>query len=548
VSAKRLIAAGLGFAWFLIFGGGPTLNPLNVSWLLEGDWLQHWMGFQFFQRDPWTFPLGSIQSLMFPVGTNIGFTDSNPLLALAMKPFSGWLPHEYQLIGLWFAACFALQGYMGAALASVVTRNAGQQVLGALLIVLSPVLIARIGHDTLCAQWLPIGILYLGLREYDTRSAQRAAWKVVAGVWLAATIHPYLSAMCWALGSAALLRLRRERWLTPRRWLVSMVLLTGGMIGIWSVIGYLSAPRYVAGGFGALSFDLLGFFNPRGFSRVLPDLPSLPSYEGFAFLGLGGLAVFVVAVIAFARYRPRPHGSTAIVFAVAALLAVFALSSSVTIGGNEVLSLRWLYQPLDFVATTYRASGRFIWPLHYLLLVFGVWGVARIAGEHRLSLGTALLGIAVAVQVSDLETDRTWTRPRPLLEVPAAPFELSRGHYRHLALAPMQVGGVCVDPFQEAHVFRFMRLASRLGLTYNSGTAARVNWPAVRAACDDQDRAIEARELDAQTIYIAAPETLPLFKAAGASCGRWDGNWICVSGSSNGRFRRFIETGKDILK
>lgn len=544
MSAPRFIAAGLGFLWFIAIGGAPTLNPRNVAWLLEGDWLQHWMGFLFFQQDSWRFPLGSLRSLMFPVGTNIGFLDANPLLSIAMKPFARWLSGEYQLMGIWLAVCFTLHGYAAAALVGVVTRDRWQQVFGAALIILSPVLVGRIGHDTLCAQWLLLGLLYLGLREYDAQSVRTVPWKVLGATCLAATIHPYLTAMSWVLGAAVLFRIWRERWMTSRRFFISVASATGGMFAVWGGIGYLQAGRDQAGGFGALSFDLLGFINPRGFSRVLPDLASLPSHEGFAFLGLGGLAALVVAVIAVARFRPRPQNSISVVLAACLLMTLYALSSSVRIGGAEILNVRWLYAPFDLVVGAFRSSGRFIWPLHYLVLLFGIWGLLRISGDQRRGLGAAMLAIAVILQACDLKTDPSWTRPKNLPGVAVEPYELARGHYQHLALSPMQVPNVCTYPFQEEYVFRFMRLAHTLGLTLNSANPPRVDWPVVRAACDAEDQALEAGRLDDQTVYIAADEKLPLFKRAGATCGRWDGNWICVSPSSNDRFRTFIETGR----
>ena len=140
----RYAAAFLGFVWFLEIGGGPTLNPTHIALIMSGDWLQHWLGWLFFRHDPWTFPLGTISSLPYPVGTTIGFTDSNPLVSLLLKPFSP-AAVEFQFIGPWFALCFVMQGYMGAALASTVTGGPGSSSSAATLFVLSPVLVARLG-------------------------------------------------------------------------------------------------------------------------------------------------------------------------------------------------------------------------------------------------------------------------------------------------------------------------------------------------------------------------------------------------------------------
>jgi hypothetical protein len=65
--------------------------------------------------------------------------------------------------------CFVLQGYAGAALAGALTKDAGQQMLGGFLFVLSPALFARLGHDTLCAQWVLVALLYFGFANSPIR-------------------------------------------------------------------------------------------------------------------------------------------------------------------------------------------------------------------------------------------------------------------------------------------------------------------------------------------------------------------------------------------
>jgi heme O synthase-like polyprenyltransferase len=95
------------------------------------------MGWLFFRDTPWTFPLGSVPSLLYPAGTTIGFTDSNPIVSILLKPLSSWLPAEFQFIGPWLAFCFICQGYFGAALAGLVTKDKAQQVLAAMMFVAS---------------------------------------------------------------------------------------------------------------------------------------------------------------------------------------------------------------------------------------------------------------------------------------------------------------------------------------------------------------------------------------------------------------------------
>ena len=546
----RYAAAAFGFVWFVQLCGGSTLNPLNTTWMFTGDWRQHWLGFLFFQREPWTFPLGGLPSLLYPTGTNIGFTDSNPLLAILVKPFAGILPAEYQLVGWWLASCFILQGYAGAALASTLTRNAGQQMLGGILFVLSPVLFIRLGHDTLCAQWVLLALLYFGLREFqDSSQRRRAPAIVMALVMFAAAVHPYLAAMTFVLALAVLIRFWRARILTIPRTAAWLIATTLGLLAVWGAIGYFGKTPDGSGGFGTYPADLLTLFDPTDHSRLLPRLESFAGeWEGIGFLGAGGLVALGIAFIALARRRPTWRPGTSVIIVACVLLGVYALSSSINFAGKEVLNVQWLYEPVMPLTKPFRSSGRFIWPVHYLVLAFGFWGVTRIFGSSQTEKGTLLLAAVVILQASDARIDRWWIGRNAEPQISLVAFEPSRGHYRHLALAPPQVLGACGDhKYPEDYVYRFMLLAHRLGLTFNSGIYARLDVKKVQTACEMQNRAVDAGMLDPETIYIASPSEIERVKAAGggAACGKWDGHWICVSRASNARFATYIETGKD---
>lgn len=544
----RLGAAALGFVWFVQVRGASTLNPFNTGWLFTGDLPQHWLGFLFFQREPWSFPLGSMPSLLYPVGTNIGFTDSNPLLSILVKPFASAMPEEYQLVGLWLALCFALQGYAGAALTSTISKDAGHQLLGGYFFALSPVLLGRLGHDTLCAQWLVLGLLYLGLREYEDAAAARRAITLAAGsVVFAATVHPYLAAMTWVLALAVMVRLWRTRLAGAARVIMGAIGTTAALLGVWAIIGYFARTPDGSSGFGGYTADLLTFINPREYSRLLPKLPSTPGqWEGFGFLGPGGLLALAAGLVALTRRRPTWRAGMGIFLAACAGLGLYALSSSVRFAGNEVVNLGWLYEPLMPIVRPFRASGRFIWPLHYLVLAFGIWGVTRVFGRDRIHAGTVLLACVVAIQAADFDATRWWPPKKPRPQVSMATFEMVRGHYRHVALAPPRVLGACGgDPYDEDYAYRYMLLAYRLGTTFNSGIYARLDATKARAACAAQEAAIDAGTLDPQTIYVPSETGVERLKSAGAACGRWDGDWFCVSRAGNPRFAEFISTGKD---
>ena len=543
----RLAAAGCGFLWYLQMGGAATLNPANTSWVFYGDWRQHWLGWQFFRDAPWTFPPALLPTLPYPVGTVIGFTDSNPLVSILLKPFSPWLPAEAQFIGPWLALCFTLQGYMGAALAGLVTRNRLEQVLGGTLFVLTPVLAVRVGHDTLCAHWMLLAILYLALREYDTpQRAIRATWGATAIVAIAGGTHPYLAAMSLVLSLTLCARLWAERLCTLTRALTAGATSALTMAAMWYLAGYMSGASAGSSGFGDYSADLLTLVNPDVLSNLWElKLPTeRGQWEGIGYLGAGGIVAALCAAAVAARVRPGVPRRFWIVGGVCVLLGLYALSQIVRFAGTEVMTLRTFYSPFQSVVTAFRASGRFIWPLHYLILLAGVWGASRLGVRAWRFAGVAALTAVVLLQAVDVHFDRIWLQPKTFRHAPVSAFALAKGKYDHLALAPMQVLNVCGDPYEEDHVYRFMMLASRLKLTYNSGLFARVDAPPVEKTCAALEDSINTNTLDPKTIYVVAPGSFDRFKAIGAACGRVDGDRICVSRDSDERFRTYLETGK----
>ena len=72
---------------FHICYGLDVILPSNINWLMSAyhDWGQHYLGWAYFKNEPWHFPIGHIENFNYPAGTNIGYTDSIPLLALFFK-------------------------------------------------------------------------------------------------------------------------------------------------------------------------------------------------------------------------------------------------------------------------------------------------------------------------------------------------------------------------------------------------------------------------------------------------------------------------------
>lgn len=553
--SRRLpwLGAALGVLWFVAVGGGPTLDPTNLDWAGSGDLAQHVLGWLHFRDAPWRFPLGSTPTLMHPLPMMVGFTDSNPWVAIALKPFSRWMPVDFQFIGPWLALCFALQGWMGVKLMELLTPGALQRLLGAALFVLAPVLLHRTGHDTLCAHWMLLAMFWLHLRP---RADARAAWRALGWAFalnvLAAGIHPYLMAMLFVLTLSLLFTVTRlEHHLSWRSAGAALAGLLAAVGVVFVVLGYVGQGVSTGGsGFGHFSADMLTLFNPMGWSLLIPGFSTGPGqYEGFGYLGTGVLALGLVAVLAGRPSRWWPQAKAELKALRPLLLALLALtllafSSVMTMAGKPVLSMRTLTEPLLPLLAPFRSSGRFIWPLHYGLLLGILALVSWRWRQHPRVLTALLLG---AVLFQGLDGQNIWDRGRfsgstwPRLEAQA--WQSLDPFYRHIVLFPPSIFGA--DPpcdnqtFPEYAYVRFGDLAYRRGMTTNSLYPARLDKPRIEAYCEALRSEISSGRFAEDTVYVVSKKELAAFQRPELTCGELDGYTVCVA-AKQGQFQEAL--------
>ena len=102
-----IIAALLGAVAFVVIYGIYVLNPFYTDWLITGgDLSQHYLGWEYFRRSEWLFPIGLTNQVAYPAETSVIYTDSIPLFAVIFKLFTRGISGRFQYFGLW--ACVAL--------------------------------------------------------------------------------------------------------------------------------------------------------------------------------------------------------------------------------------------------------------------------------------------------------------------------------------------------------------------------------------------------------------------------------------------------------
>lgn len=395
-----LAAAGLVLA-FQIFPTDMLLDRWSWWERVSGDVASSLAGWIRVAQEPWGWPPLHVENLDPPAGGNVIFMDVLPLLALPAKlwfQLSGEL-HPY--FGRWILLSFALQGPAAYAILREYAVDRVPAALGALLILLTPALMARAGvaHVNLLAHF----VILLAILSYAR--ATRAAGKVELACWavifpVALLTHPYLFAMSLPAMLAGFIdAAQRGRISWP-----GALLLIGASLAVTLVIAFLLGII----GNGSVPRGSLGYYAMNVLSPVMPQFSQLPGfenyeldatggqYEGYNYLGLSGLALIATAFVVGRRDLRLLRSCNPALVAALILLTAFAISPVIYVGHWLVVKIPYRWVPLiSDMASQFSSSGRFFWPVGYMLLLASIILIWRQLGR---AVVIAIVGVAIAVQ------------------------------------------------------------------------------------------------------------------------------------------------------
>ena len=524
-----------GAMFFVRSLGTALADPHNIQWLLRGDWAEHYASWESYRAGAWTWPLGATPDLFYPMGTSIVFTDSLPLFAMPAKLFRDLLPHPFQYIGFALAVNFILQGAVSALLMKRMKASPAAILAGCLLFLFAPILIWRIGHDSLTAQWLILASLVLYFRP-PAVSLVDEIWPWCLIACIAAFTHPYFPPMVMAIALAYWMRRSFvERKRSPRAAVGAVGAMATFVLIAWWICGaFMLRFRDGGGGihYGIYSFNLLGFFNAAGFSQILPPIPGVPpeQWEGAAYLGLGVLGLLVLlAVDALMRFRSIswPRGHRPLVTIVIATV-LFAASTRLMLGPWH-LTDREIASP---VLSTYRASGRFIWIAFYLVLFLTLWQTVRRFPRAAAALFAVALGLqmledrAVHLHFAGLRSGADWPPSETLLS--DARWDSLVENHRHLTMWPPTSCGQMAGTY-----LPFQLLAAKHAMTFNSGYLARWNMLELGRYCEKVGDDITAARYSPDDVYVVGPDLIEkLRNTPGMGCETLDGYLACTFNAS----------------
>ncbi|MDB5411808.1 MAG: hypothetical protein JWR10_143 [Rubritepida sp.] len=491
-----IAAAALGGAIILAIFGTGIVPPSSTGWMLSGmigpDPVQYWLGWTFFRQAPWTVPPGLNPLFGMEISSSIFYADSIPLLAFLFKALRN-VAEVSQYWGIWIVACGALQGWLAWRLIGLLTQAPLARLAGAMLFVLQPMMLNRMGgHFALSAHWLILWGLLLVLMP-----SGRHRWLGWAVLVLAASlIHSYILPMVFALWVA-------DWW--SRRSIVEAALVPAvGIAGLWTAGFFVLHAGHGGSMYGGMQLDLLAPFDPAIWGGFLPNLPDPGHPEvGSSYLGLGALLLLPFAFLV------RPSRRFVPLMLVLAALLLFAISHRPTIGGALIAEIP-LPESLVQLLGALRASERFFWPIAYALILAGMAGLLRAFGPRW--AGLALLALLL-VQAADLRPGYIrlahFFPPTPA-QVPlrlADPFwEQAATRYRAIRAVPAANQGLA---WEEIAVF-----AAHHRMATDAIYLARVDAGVIETLRRDMAaRLAEGRPEQGVLYVLRDPESLALAKA-----------------------------------
>ncbi len=391
-----LVIAGLiGFAFGAYLLGWDGIRGTSDYWATtHNDSVQSIAGLRFYVKEGWGWPLLDISSYGYPDGTSLVFTDSIPALAVVAKVLSGVLPDGFHYFGYWMVFCFAMQAVsMVAVLVVLGRRSYLAMAAGSVLGLLQGALLARYFHAALMAHFLIILAIALGLsagRDERAGSRMRRFWLLIGVSFF---VHPYLFAMVTVLAAAFVVEaVYRKR-------------MSAGNGVVWfATAGFVSLAALVVSGAGSAAdpvYDDFRFFSMNLFSPVVKQIDATGGqYEGVNYLGLGVIGLLVVVLISARPLLWRVVATRWIPVGATVLLAIYALSPSVYAGHTRIVEFP-VVAPLEWLALRFRATGRFGWPLVYLLVIGAILLVLR---RHSSRIVVPLLVGTLLVQGLDMSS------------------------------------------------------------------------------------------------------------------------------------------------
>ncbi len=419
-------------AFFYLFGW-QSLNPYNIDFAQRGgDFTVTYLGSVLYRLDEWRWPLLTHTNLAYPYGISVHGTDGSPLWAFIFKIFHKVFgaPANWQFFGIWMLICYVLQAYFSVRIFRHAFKNKFLIILGACFFVTAPIMLMRLFvHVNLQCHFVLLWAILLWMNN----KLQRRQWiEMGVLVSLGTLMCPYFLPMI--AGFFALL-FYNQVWVAKKVSWKRLVCGLGGLalvFGFWLLmLGMLQKGQVLtSGGWRGLSLNLTALFNPIwSKSKVFNTLTPKADFDADNYFGFGLLILLVLCFpyvkVLFRRENLKKHAPLALLLTG---FFMFALSPSIKCGTVTILD----YKPgelVDWLGATFRYSGRFFWPIWYLLAYFLI---KTFAAQYKKWV-FILLPVLLIVQIWDISP--SWQSKSDFIrKAPKATYPFKSPEWKRLSM------------------------------------------------------------------------------------------------------------------
>lgn len=506
-----LISCLVGGAWFLFIYGIDVVNVTNDAWILgaDSDITQHYLGWRYYRASDWHFMFGLLDGITYPYPLSIIYMDAIPLFAVFFKILSPVLPETFQYLGLYGLVSFMLQSCLAALVMNKLTNNKPLSVLFGYLTLTYPAIYQRMfDHTALAGHW----IIFLGIYVWCTKKeavdfkSESLRWGIVMS--LAVFLHPYYIPMIAVMMCCSLLEDALDgKW---RMALLSgLSAITAALFWMFCLGAFYGGAGITDSGLGDFSLNLNGYYNSQYLGKVFKSWPnySVGQAEGLAYVGAGCLVAAVLAAgILIFTYKKTFSRRKKMVLLYMVVMTVLALSPVITWNENAILIIDYS-EPVDKFLSIFRASGRFGWPVAYLIMT-GAFAI--LAGIIKKQIVTCLTVALIGLQLIDIyhymdfRADEVTQRNAASMLTSPVWDEIAKG-YGKIVFIPY--GGqydekMVNDYLGTDMVFSIMEYAADNGMLLNDGYVSRRDIDSINKTKQQHWEMLLAKAPEEGTVYI----------------------------------------------
>lgn len=495
----------IGVILFLIIYGGKILDITYTDWLYEdvnSDLFQTQLGVDFFLKAPWKFPLGSYDTYNYPSGTSIVFTDSIPIFAIIFKIFRGILPQNIQYLGIWGAFSFFMQGGISCVILKKYIKKSRIVLAICPILIFNTATIWRLYRHTSLGggQWIILLALMICVyrKKFNKTWEKAFVWSSITAITV--SIHIYFIIMIGIILVAYLINDYLENHLLKDDILIFISAVISTIVSFYIIGGFAVGSSIVEEGLGMYSMNINSLFNPMGYSNYLKDLPSNPGqYEGLQYLGAGVIILLIAYIFTLSKdeyiwFKGLSNSKKIPVIFGIASLTILALSPVITINTKTLVNYMFL-KPVVKLLNPFRSTGRFFWPVYYVIIFFLV---IKVAQKYR---NTAKLFLCFAlcscIQFSDFVMNMAYNSSA-LKEKYEYNNQLESELWRDLALKVKHVELITNgwDEYQKIAWY-----AAKNNLTMNTGYFSRKNFELIKDDMMNSLNEIITGNIKKDTVY-----------------------------------------------